>query len=182
MLKRWKKLTTTRVCQNPWWSYWIDEFEIPGGVRGEYHYVRTNGSSMVIPLTAEGQIILVNQYRYLGGQDSLEFPCGSVKPEHDYRQTARCELQEETGFRAGRIQEIGHFNPYNGVTDEICKVFLADQLEPSPADPDATEEFELILRHPVEIDDMIRKGIIWDGMSLAAWTLARRRVAEHLAD
>ena len=159
----------------------VDDFEIPGGVSGQYHYVHTNGASMVVPITEDGKIILVNQYRYLGERESVEFPCGSVKAGHGYLETAKLELQEETGRRAGHIEEVGRFNPYNGVTDEMCGVFIASQLEPAAAKPDATEEFELLYCSAREMDAMIRKKTIWDGMTLAAWTLAKHEVLEILS-
>ncbi len=180
MLKRWKTITSKTVSENPWWTYKVDDFEIPGRLTGKYHYVHTNGASMIIPVTEDGKMILVNQYRYLGDRESLEFPCGSVEAGHNYMQTAHRELQQETGCRAGTMREIGRFNPYNGVTNEICKVFLAGDLQQAVARPDATEEFEILRCAVGEIEDMIRKNKIWDGMTLAAWMLARHDVLERL--
>jgi len=182
MLKRWKRTDSKIIYENPWWTYKVDEFEIPGKVSGQYHYVHTNGASMVIPVTEEGKIILVNQFRYLGERESVEFPCGSVKAGDDYLHTAQLELQEETGYRAGRMREVGQFNPFNGVTDEICKVFVADNLQTATATPDATEEFELLCCTIEEIEDMICSNTIWDGMTLAAWTLAHHEIVERLGN
>jgi ADP-ribose pyrophosphatase len=173
MLKRWKQLTTKIVLKNPWWTYKMDEFRIPDGISGEYHYVHTNGASMIVPVTADGKIILVNQYRYLCDKESIEFPCGGVKEGKSYEEMAVIELEEETGFRASSLRQIGEFNPYNGVTNEICKVFIAHGLIQSKSIPDATEEFEILHRTPAEIDSLIRTNVIWDGMSIAAWGLVR---------
>ena len=173
MLKRWKKLTSKIVFENPWWTYKLDTFEIDGGPSGEYHYVHTEGSSMVIPVTAHGEILLVRQFRYLCQKESVELPCGSVKPGHSYLETAGHELAEETGRRALEILEVGEFNPYNGVTSEICKVYVARQLGLCDAEPDETEEFELLSRTPEQVDAMVRDGSIWDGMTLAAWLIGR---------
>ena len=176
MLKRWIRRGTEVLYRNPWWTYKRDAFEIPGGVTGEYHYVHTNGSSMVVPVTDDGRVILVRQYRYLCDRESLEFPAGSVKDGHTYRQTAAEELAEETGFRAERLEEVGAFNPYNGVTDEMCRVYVATGLRPVEARPDETEEFERVALTPSEVEAMIDDGTIWDGMTLATWMLARKRV------
>ena len=78
MLSRWKKLTSKIIYTNPWWTYTLDSFQIPDGVKGEYHYVHSEGSSMIVPVMEDGKIILVNQYRYLGERESIEFPCGGV--------------------------------------------------------------------------------------------------------
>ncbi len=175
-IKHWKKISSTVLFRNPWWTYRRDEFQIPGGIGGEYHYVHTHGSSMVIPVTADGSVLLVKQYRYLCDKESIEFPCGGVKEGKTYEEMASIELAEETGFRAGEFLSAAEFNPYNGVTDEICTVFIARGLEKTVAAPDETEEFELLTCTPSEIDRMIDENIIWDGMTIAAWGLAKQKV------
>jgi len=79
-------------------------------------------------------------------------------------------------FRSDFLESVGEFNPYNGVTNEICRVFIARRLQASRAKPDDTEEFELIRCSPEEVDAMIREQTVWDGMTLAAWTLTRGNV------
>src|SRR5713101_9158930 len=100
MLAAWKKLQLLQETKNPWWTYRIEEFELASGVKGHYHYVHTNGSSLTIPLLDDGRVALVRQYRYLCKRESLEFPCGSVKDGSTYRETAKTELAEEAGFGA----------------------------------------------------------------------------------
>jgi len=141
-LRPWKQKSETVVLRNPWWTYKRDEFELPSGKKGEYHYVHTNGSSMVIPVLGDGRMLAVKQYRYLCARESIEFPCGSVKDGSDHEQTARQELAEETGYSAGELRLAGEFNPYNGVTDEMCRVFVARDLRHVGGTPDETEEFE----------------------------------------
>jgi ADP-ribose pyrophosphatase len=174
-LGRWKKKRQEFEIKNPWWTYRKDSVVLPNGNEGEYHYVHVKGSSMIIPVMSDGLILLVNQYRYLTDRESLEFPCGSVKETSTYDETARHELAEETGFSASSIVAVGEFNPYNGVTDEICRVYLARDLSPVNVPHDETEEFEIVKMLPAEIDLQIAAGKIWDGMSLSAWALARHR-------
>jgi ADP-ribose pyrophosphatase len=176
-LKRWKKISEKQIFKNSWWSYKKDTTELPDGRRGEYHYVHTNGASMIIPVLGDGRIVLVKQYRYLNDAESLELPCGGVKEGHTYEQTARDELQEEGGFIAQSWALVGRFNPYNGVTDEICKVYVARDLTEVQPKPDETEEFERFFLTSQEIDRRIAGGDIWDGMTIASWTIARPFVA-----
>lgn len=134
---------------------------------------------MVVPITSQGKVILVNQYRYLCDRESLEFPCGSINEGNTYEQTALLELQEETGYQASTpLQELGQFNPYNGVTSEICTVYLANNIIPlqTQVKKDATEEFEVIQLGPSEVEEKIYTQEIWDGMTLAAWMLARNEI------
>ena len=166
-----------RVCQefevkNPWWTYRKDRTILPNGRPGEYHFVHVRGSSMILPVLPDGRLILVNQYRYLGNRESLEFPCGSVKENSSYEETAIEELSEETGYRSQSLHLAGQFNPYNGVTDELCSVYIARGLTVVPSHHDETEEFEQVRLTPSEISGEIRGGRIWDGMTLAAWMLA----------
>lgn len=175
-LRRWKKLSETTLFRNTWWQYRQDSFELPDGGTGEYHYVHTEGASMVIPVQDDGKIILVRQYRYLGARESLEFPCGGVKAGKTFEETAAQELAEEAGLAAGSLEWIGTFNPYNGVTDELCRVYLAAGLLEAESLPDDTEEFERIVVLPAEIEQKVQEGEIWDGMTLAAWAIARKRV------
>ena len=176
-LRPWKHLSESIVLKNAWWTYKRNQFELPSGKPGEYHYVHTNGSSMVVPILSDGKVLMVNQYRYLCRRNSLEFPCGSVKDEATYDETARLELVEETGFAAGRILFVGEFNPYNGVTDEMCHVYVARDLQHVGGTPDETEEFELVQMESRDIEKAIVQGEIWDGMSIAAWMIVKSRLS-----
>jgi hypothetical protein len=67
---------------------------------------------------------------------------------------------------------IGEYNPYNGVTNEICHVFVAEGLEYiNKFESDESEEFEILEMTGNEINKKIKSGEIWDGMTLAAWGL-----------
>ena len=179
-LKPWKKLTEVVLSKNAWWTYRRDTFELPSGVNGEYHYVHTNGSSLVVPVMDDGKILMVRQYRYLSDRESIEFPCGSVKEGSTHDQTAWLELTEETGYSAKGLYLAGEFNPYNGVTDEMCKVYIARELQFVGAAPDETEEFELVPMSPSEIGGKVADGTIWDGMTISAWTIVRtKQLLEH---
>jgi ADP-ribose pyrophosphatase len=172
-LKTWKKIRQLKKFSNNWWTYFHDEVQLPNGNKGEYHYVHTNGSSMIIPVDSDGRISMVKQYRYLADKDSLEFPCGSVKDGSTYDKTAKHELAEEAGVVATEIKLVGRYNPYNGVTDEMCNVYVAKNLSTISVPHDETEEFERVTLTKAEIEYKIKTGEIWDGMSLAAWLLAK---------
>jgi ADP-ribose pyrophosphatase len=176
MLKPYKPISKRVLFRNPWWKYCLDQVELPSGKSGEYHYVLTNGSSMVVPVDADGTILLVRQYRYTGKRESMEFPCGGLKDRATYEETAKEEMVEETGFLPGEILQAGSFNPCNGLLDEICRVYIARNLKHVGARPDETENFELVRLTLDEIDKYILDGTIWDGMTLAAWAIAKPRI------
>ncbi len=175
-MKPYKKISSSVLFQNPWWRYCLDKIELPSGKPGEYHFVLTNGSSMVVPVDADEKILLVRQYRYTGKKDSLEFPCGGLKDGVSYEEAARSELREETGFSAGELVAAGAFNPCNGLLDEICNVYIARDLTYIGGEPDETESFELLRFTKEELERHICNGSLWDGMTLAAWALAKPKI------
>lgn len=180
MLKALRQISTELLTRNPWWEYRKDVYQRPDGEQSDYHYVHTPGSVMVIPITSEGKLILVKQYRYLNQRIGLEFVGGGVKAGKSALESAKDELFEEAGFIAGELMKIGEFNPMNGVTDEICNIFVARSLKRTAANPDSTEEFEVKELEPANVSALIRDGSIWDGMSLAAFAVFELRKNEFL--
>jgi ADP-ribose pyrophosphatase len=180
MLKALRQLGTSLLAKNPWWEYHKDSYEKPDGSAGEYHYVHTPGSVMVIPITPEGKIVAIRQYRYLNQREGLEFIGGGMKAGLGAGDSAREELLEEAGIVAGDLHKIGEFNPMNGVTDEICNIFVAQSLKRTTAKPDDSEEFEVVELSHAAICELIVSGSIWDGMTLAAWAIFEGRKNEFL--
>ena len=172
----WNTLLKEEVFSNPWMSIYHNMFEMPGGKKGNYFYMHTNGSAMTIPITDDGKIVLVKQYRYLTDNVSIEIPCGGIKEGQKDIEAARAEMIEETGFDCKTLKNIGRFIPYNGLSDEFCMVFLAKALFEVGTKPDETEQIEVFTATPDEIDTWIKKGKIVDGMTIAGWAIGRRYV------
>lgn len=170
MFNKYSKLSEKIVCSNPYWEYKIDEYILPSGRKEFYYYAHTPGSTMIIPKLEE-KFIFTKQYRYLNQRLSVEFPGGGAKPELTPLENAKSELLQETGYFANELRQIGIFNPCNGLTDEICHVFLADKLIKMEQNLDESEEIEIILLTEEEVLEKIKSGEIWDGMTLASWSL-----------
>lgn len=173
-LKEWKFKSSEIKFSNPWWEYRLDKCYIPNGREYDYHYVHTGGSVMIAPVMDNGNLILVNQYRYLNKRFSIEFPAGGMKIGEEPEPIAHKELIEETGFD-GDLQKIGFFNPYNGVTSEFCHVYIARNLVPSKMETkDEQEEFEHLYLNPHVIEEKIIANEIHDGMTMAVWSMVRK--------
>ncbi len=170
MLKKFSKISEILSNRNPYWEYKIDEYLLPNGKKELYYYAHTPGSTMVIPII-QNKYLLTKQFRYLNQKNSIEFPGGGIKPEHTIEANARLELIQETGYSTNLLYQIGSFNPCNGLTNEICYVFVAKELVSKAQDLDESEEIEILFLSEVELIEKIKNGEIWDGMTLASWSL-----------
>lgn len=169
-----KKLTrrSTRVVHdNPYWSYRHDRYVLPDDSEGDYWWVHTRGSVFVVPRVAPDRFVLVRQFRYLNQRVSLEFPGGGIPEGVEPADAAARELHEEAGVRAGAMTLLGIHNPCNGVTNELCHVYLADDLQVVGQQLEASEDIELVELDATQVRSAIRDGTLWDGMTLAAWAL-----------
>jgi len=171
VLKRLRKIAGNELASNPWWSYRCDRYERPDGAPADYFFIHTPGSVAIVPEMEDGKILLLRQFRYLNQRESLEFPGGGRKVGYTAEAAAQEELLEEAGLIASELIPIGHFNPMNGATDELCEVFIARGIHRSSAQPEPSEEFEEVVVTREELERMIRSNEIWDGMTLAVYSL-----------
>ncbi len=172
-MKAQRQIRTELRHKNPYWEYRLDRYELGEGQEADYWYAHTHGSVFVIARTDDERFVLTEQMRYLNRRASIEFPGGGVPQEVEPAEQARRELREETGYVATQWTKLGEFNPMNGLTDEICHVFLAEELREGDAMPDATEDIVVRLLSARDIDAACATNAIWDGMTLAAWMLYR---------
>ncbi|MBU1146636.1 NUDIX hydrolase [Patescibacteria group bacterium] len=172
-MKRYKKLSEEILHKNPWWTYKHDKFQLPNGKEGDYYYFDNPGGSMVVPILDDGRIILVRQYRYLFDKDGIEFCAGGIEDGQTPEGAARAELEEETGYQ-GDLKFIGEFASSQGFSKELVRVFLVKNLKKEESHPEETEEIEILLKTPEEIDKMIESNEIWGGETMAAWAMVRK--------
>lgn len=173
----WKKTNEKILFANPWHEYKKFDFETEAGSRGEYFYIETPGSVYALARHADGSFTMVYSYRCLSDEYSYEFPGGAVKKGQPPAEAAAAELQEEAGFAAGRLTPLGSFNPCNGLLHEKCYVFLAEDLSAVERELEPSEEMTVVQKTGDEIDAMIAAGEIFDGQTLAAWSLYKARMA-----
>ncbi len=176
MPKRLKMISTEALHKNAWYEYKHDEYELPNGSVGNYYYSESIGTVVIVPRLADGTIAMVLQYRYLQDKQSIEFPGGGIGTDASAEDAAQRELLEETGYIAQNWTKIAEFEPSSGMVKDKTQVFLCDVIDKQQAPQDESEEIEIIVRKPEEIDDMIQRGDIWDGMSIATWTLVRKHI------
>jgi ADP-ribose pyrophosphatase len=157
-------------------SFNVDRIELPNGVIGEWESIRHPGGALAVPITPDGQLVLVKQYRFPTRGRILEFPAGTLEVGEDPAETIAREIEEETGYRAGKWQKLGEFFLAPGYCDEIIYAFLAQDLEKLAVQPagDADEDIEIVLMTPAEFEAAIAAGEPIDAKSIAAYFLARQ--------
>lgn len=180
--KHLEKISTEVVQTNPWWIYKKDIIKRPNGELGEYHYGETRGAAMVVPLLQDGRMVLIRQFRYLTNKYGIEFPCGGISEGEQPIAAAERELLEETGCKAENLISLAAFDSLNGCFKDVMHVFFAPYVaQVEEPKGDGTEDIEVLFRRMDEFEDMIRRGEVSDGQTLAAWALAREHVLGQVA-
>jgi ADP-ribose pyrophosphatase len=156
-------------------------FEAPDGATFERDIVRHAGAVGVVPIVEEGTAaLLVRQYRAPFGTTVLEIPAGlrDVADEPP-ETTARRELEEEVGMRAGRVEKLCEFWNAVGSSDEVTHVYMALDLEACDVAPQGVEEQHMTIEQ-VSLDDvpsLIAKGELVDAKTVIGLLLARDALA-----
>lgn len=154
----------------------VNQLQLPNGAKGDWACIRHPGGALAVPVTADGQLVLVRQYRFTAQGRILEFPAGTVEPNESPAATIEREIMEETGYRAHRWQSLGQFLLAPGYSDEIIYAFLAQELELLETHParDEDEDMETILMTPQALEQTILSGeSIVDAKSISSFFLAR---------
>lgn len=153
-------------------------FESPSGERFDREILKHNGAVAVVPLTDDGDVVLVRQYRGAVERELLEIPAGLLDIVGESRPTAAArELREETGFEARSLVELTTFVPAPGLLNELVTVFLATGLTHVGNDLQGPEEQHMtIVRIPfAEALAMSRDGRIVDAKTIIGLNLTAAR-------
>lgn len=163
----WKTRKTQVVYDNPWIGVSHREVVNPAGKDGIYGVVHFKNLAIgIVPVDEEGYTWLVGQYRYTLEQYSWEIPEGGCPVGTDPLDSAKRELQEETGMTADHWTHILDLHTSNSVTDEAGMVYLARGLHPGIASPEDTEDLQ-VTRVPLQQAlDLIHTGVITDALSI----------------
>ena len=156
-------------------NFEVKHLRLPNGAEGDWECIRHPGGALCVPVTSEGELVLVRQYRFAVGDRLLEFPAGTLEPGESPAKTIEREIEEETGYRARQWQKLGEFPLAPGYSDEIIYAFLARDLEklPEPPQQDDDEDIEVVLMAVDAFERAIREGIVVDAKSISSYLLAK---------
>jgi ADP-ribose pyrophosphatase len=143
------------------------------GVEFVREIVEHPGAAVLVPFLTDDELVLVRQHRPAVGRTLLELPAGTLEPDEDPALCAARELEEETGYRAGKIEPLGFVYPSPGVLGEVMHFFRARDLRPGERRPDPGEKIEVVRMSVGQALAGIRNGKITDGKTVVGLMLAR---------
>lgn len=173
MPKHLEKISEEILHENPWTKYKHDKYIKPNGEEGDYFYLDTNPGVVIVPVLPDGRIVLTLQHRYLFEKESIEFAAGKVKDNQTILDAARDELQEETGFFADELTNVGRVACALSEVKNYCHVYITYVSKQGNQNLDDSEDIEVLYRRPDEIEEMIKNNEIFSALTMAAWAMVR---------
>ena len=152
---------------------------LDNGVSTDLDYIEHPGAAAIVPLIANGEVLLIKQYRHALKQHIWEIPAGTLDPDEPVMDCARRELIEETGYAAEVWWKLGEITPVPGYSNERVHLFLASELTVARQELDA-DEVLVVHRMPLaQALDMITRGDIQDAKSICGLLLAQKWLERH---
>jgi ADP-ribose pyrophosphatase len=149
----------------------VDDIKLPDGRQTIREVVEHSDCVAVIPLDADGNVLLVRQFRKPVEKDLLEIPAGCIDPGEEPVATVRREMREEIGYLPRKIERLGGFYASPGYCTEYLHLYLANDLVPDRLQAEDTDSIELV-RVPLSwIAGLIASGDICDAKSIAGLLL-----------
>lgn len=168
------------LWQSRWYNVRQDQLRAQDGSELTYTVIEKPAAVWIVPVTAGGQLVLIDQYRYPVDEWCLEIPAGNVEPGIDPALMAARELREEIGGTAEHLVPVTEFFTMNGIGDEIALVFLALGVTLGEPERETTEHIALRELPVEEALRMAHAGEIKDGPSALAILLSESKLREYL--
>lgn len=146
----------------------VEKVRLPNDKVADLEIVRHSGAAAVVPVTDDGHVFLVRQYRYATGGYLLEIPAGKLDPGEEPEACALRETEEEIGYRPGKIQPLGWIWTTPGFTDEKIWLYLATDLQPTRQELGEDEVLSIERMSLAEAVEKAARGEIHDSKSVCA--------------
>jgi len=166
-MENFECLETKTIYEGKLFNVEHRRLRLPDGKEAQWDMVKHNGAAAVLPITNDGKLLLVRQYREGAKAITLELPAGKLDPGEDPETCALREMEEETGWRAEKIKFLMRLHPASAYLSEVIHIYLAEGLKPGKVNLDA-DEFVTIETHSLaDVLQMIDDGEITDSKTLA---------------
>ncbi len=148
-------------------------------VKGEAYreIIEHNGAVAMVPLTEEGKVLMVRQFRYACGRPVLEIPAGKIDKGEDPLAAAARELKEETGCEAESLIYLGSINPSVAYSEEVIHIYAATDLKAGEQSLDEDEAVD-VAEYPFdEVWNMAAEGKLEDAKTIAGLMMAGKQLS-----
>lgn len=169
MAEEFKRLSRDLVYKGTIIDYYKDTVQVPNGNVVKWDFIGHKGAAAVVPITKDGKILMVRQYRNALDRDTLEVPAGGLNGADEPTKTAAArELEEETGFRSENLEFLVSIYTTVAFCNEKIDIYVAQDLIPSKQNLDEDEFINVEAFSPQELVDMIYEGKIQDSKTMCA--------------
>jgi ADP-ribose pyrophosphatase len=169
----YKRLSSHEIHKSRAFAVRRDLIEFPDGRSSEYDIVVHIGAVAIVPLTADGQILFVRQYRPAAERALLELPAGTLSPGEPPEACAQRELREEVSMAPGWMEKLADFFLAPGYSTERMHIYIAGDLRPESLPHDDDEELEVESLTLDEAFAAVKSGAIEDAKTIVGLQLAR---------
>lgn len=146
-----------------------DYVKIPNGNIAEWDFIMHKGAAAALPVTSDGKIVLVKQYRNALDRETIEIPAGGLENiDEPMIECAARELEEETGYKSDNLEFLISIRTTVAFCNERIDVFVAKDLEKTLQNLDEDEYVDVVEYEPKELVKMIYDGIIQDSKTVSA--------------
>ena len=164
-----KTITSTKVYECFFMKLYEDKVLLPNNEMSNWIFIKHDGASAVLPITKDGKIVLIKQFRYPVNQVMIEIPAGKKdEPSEDGLVCAVRELEEETGYRSNHIVKFQDLYNCVGYSNEMIELFIAYDCEKidNPKNGDDDEFIELLEVSKQEAKSLLNQGKITDAKTI----------------
>ncbi len=162
------RLRSRQVHKTPWLGVREDLVRMADGRETAYTVIECGHCVGVLPVRADGQVLMVRQYRYIARRYTWEMPTGGVRTGERFADAAQRELAEEAGHRAGRLVPVCTYHTSKSSIDETAHLFIGYDLEPASAAADEDEQIDVTAMPLQDVLAMVLSGEIVDSMTIIA--------------
>jgi len=163
-----RRIDRTLIHRGAIINYYVDTMEFPNGNQEKWDFIQHNGAAAALPVTADGKILMVRQYRNALERDTLEIPAGGLNPGESTDVAAARELEEETGYASDDLELLISIRTTVAFCNEKIDIYVAKNLVRMKQHLDENEFVNVEAHSMEELEGMIFRQEIEDSKTISA--------------
>lgn len=168
-MENFERLKRTLVHKGAIIDYYQDTVKVPNGNVVTWDFIGHKGAAAVVAVDGEGKLLMVRQYRNALDRETLEIPAGGLNSMDEPTDTAAArELEEETGYKAGKLEYLITIRTTVAFCNEKIDIYVATDLIPSKQHLDEDEFINVEAYDLDTLVQMVYEGKIQDGKTVSA--------------